>query len=99
MLKIALYHKLGELCLDVLFNRIKRNFDSPKNIIVGNEYDRITICRSSPNGLTYMETYNNCIITHVYEGKYAGNNVTLFNFKIANGDMLMGCEVFGSILE
>jgi hypothetical protein len=99
MFKISLYHKLGEICIDTIFYQIKKNFSAPKPMQIGSKYDRITIVRSTHTGLSHMETFTNCIITHVYEGKYGGNPVTLFNFKTPDGDMLMGCELFGSILE
>jgi len=99
MFKISLYHKLGEICIDTIFYQIKKNFSAHKPMRIGSRYDRITIVRSTHTGLSHMETFTNCIITHVYEGKYGGNPVTLFNFKTPDGDMLMGCELFGSILE
>lgn len=98
MVKITLYHKLFELALDVFFNALSNNFVHTKKIAVGNIYKNIRITRKSVDNVEYYETYNDCVIVNVYNGKYANNDVTLFNFECDNGNVIMGCSLFDSII-
>jgi hypothetical protein len=50
------------------------------------------------DGLEHYEQHTDCTITHVYKGKYAGSPVTLFNFTSNNGDLIMGCTLFDTVL-
>jgi len=98
VIKIVAIHKLFEVALDALFNALSDNFLHNKTLMVGTRYNSIRIIRSSINGLEHYEQYTDCTITHVYNGKYAGSPVTLFNFATNDGDLIMGCTLFDTII-
>ena len=98
MIKIVAIHKLFEVALDALFNALSDNFLYNKPLMVGTRYSSIITLRQSITDLGHYQQYTDCTITHVYNGKYAGLPVTLFNFATNDGDLIMGCTLFDSII-
>lgn len=69
-----------------------------KSLKVGDRYNSIMILRHVNTDLEQYEQYNDCVITHVYKGKYAGSYVTLFNFTTNDGNLIMGCSLFDALI-
>lgn len=99
MIKTIAIHKLFDFALDTLFNAIYNNFYKNKQLVIGTTYNSISITRITESGLTHIENYRNCVITHIYKGKYFGTPVTLFNFSTNDGDIIMGCTLYDALIE
>ena len=99
MIKVVALHKLFDFALDTLFNAISNNFYKNTQLMIGTTYNSITITRITESGLSYVETYKNCVISHIYKGKYFGTPITLFNFTTNDGDMIMGCTLFDALIK
>lgn len=99
MIKIVAIHKLFEVALDALFNALSDNFLYNKTLMVGTRYSSIITLRQSTTGLGHYQQYTNCVILHVYEGKYMGSPTTIFDFTTGNGDLVMGCTLFDTIIS
>ena len=98
MINIILTYKLVDIALNTLFDVITTNFTLP-TLHVGKLCKSISIMRTSNDGVRYYESFHNCRITDVYHGKYAGKSVSLFTFKNNNGNIIMGCTLYDSIIN
>ena len=96
MFKIIIYNIICEIGLAVLFDNISKNVNI-KSIKCGAFYKKITVrLDNSPNPDALSQAYYDCTITQVYNGKYAGQPVTLFNFTDRTGDVIMACDQYTS---
>lgn len=99
MIKIVAIHKLFEVALDALFNALSDNFTHHKLLKVGSRYKSIIIKRQYVDDIIDNKHYTNCVIMYVYEGKYMGSPTTIFDFTTGNGDLVMGCTLFDTIIS
>lgn len=96
MFKVIIYNIISELGLAVLFDNLAKNI-SLKKLNKGDFYKKITLrMAGSPNPDAQLQHYYDCTISDVYNGKFAGNSITLFNFTDRTGDMIMSCDLYTS---